>query len=136
MALFLVEAPDHNLAIADAKSERRKIILDKIGRSLKVDRQKQLYFVHKMSEKDWYIKSYDRNTSKSRVIIKTLAGSEDFELLNDGSLIMGKGSIIYHFDPKNFQDWKPILDLSQYGIDNISRISARKNRLVIVDQKT
>jgi len=135
VALFLVGPPDHSLAIADAKSERRKIILDKIGRSLKVDRNEQLYFVHKMSDKDWYIKSYDRNTSKSKVIVKTLQGSEDFELMNDGSIIMASGSVVYHYNPKNNTDWKPILDLTDYGIENISRIAARKNRLVIVDQK-
>ena len=50
LALFLVEEPNHELAIADALSERRKIILDKIGRTLKVDKKGFLYFVHKLRE--------------------------------------------------------------------------------------
>lgn len=134
VALFLVDAPDHSLAIADAESERRKIILDKIGRSLKVDRSNLLYFVHKLSDKDWYIKSYNRQTKKSKVIAKTLPGAEDFELLPDGTIIMASKHTLYYFNKKNGTDWIPIMDLSDYGISNVSRISCRKNRLVLVDQ--
>ncbi len=134
VALFLVEAPDHNLAIANSKSERRKIILDKIGRSLHKSLNGELYFLHKETESDWIIKSYNLLTNKSRIITKSLQGVEDFELLNDGSILMGKGSKLYRYDPKSAsKEWQLISDLSGYGIKNITRMAARKNRLVIVD---
>ncbi|MBT8232926.1 MAG: hypothetical protein HKO66_11985 [Saprospiraceae bacterium] len=135
LALFLVEEPYHNLAIADARSERRKIILDKIGRTLKVTRDNQLLFVHKLSDVEWVIKSYDKISSQSKTVVNAIPGVEDFELLSDGSLISGSGSQLYRFDPKKDKAWQPLIDLKAYGIENISRIVARKKRLLIVDQK-
>ena len=136
LAIFIVEEPYHNLAIADAQSERRKIILDNIGRSLHASATGELLFVHKQAENDWYIKSYNLLSNKSRTIVKALDGSEDFELLNDGSLLMGSGSTLYRYDPKsNDKEWQPLVDLKSYKIDNITRITSFKNRLVIVDQE-
>ena len=134
LALFLVDEPHHNLAIAEAQSERRKIILDNIGRTLKVSSDGHLLFVHKISETEWYIKKYNINTNKSQTIVRTLVGSEDFEILVDGSYLMGAGSKIFKYDPKTLDKWIEIADLSEYNIKNISRISVRKNRLVLVDQ--
>ncbi len=133
LGLFLVEDPYHNLAITDVKSERRKIIIDKIGRTLKVSKTKNLLFVHKLTEDNWYIKSYDNDNSRSTLLAKTLPGREDFELLNDGSLLMGSGSILYRFIPGSSTEWVAVLDLASYGISNISRLIVRKNRMVIVD---
>jgi len=135
LGLFLVEAPHHNLAIADAISERRKIILDNVGRCLKKNKAGDLVFVHKMGEEDWYVKSYDLASSKSTVIAKTPTGSEDFEILNDGSLLMGQKSKLYRFIPGVSDEWELLADLSKYGVANISRIESYKNSLVIVETK-
>jgi hypothetical protein len=136
LALFLVEEPHHNLAIADAKSERRKIILDRIGRCLKIGKNNQLYFVHKLNEIKWYIKCYDNKVNMSEIICPTLEGSEDFEILNDGSILMGHGSELFIFDPKKSSlGWQSVADLGDQGIKNISRLILRKNRLIIVDQE-
>jgi len=135
VALFLVEAPHHNLAIADAISERRKIVLDKVGRCLDTDKAGNLIFVHKMYENEWYLKSYNVLTNKSTKIIETLKGSEDFEVLNDGSFLMGSKSELYRYRPGSVGGWELISDLADYGISNISRIAARKNSLIVVDTK-
>ena len=133
VALFLVEAPNHNLAIADPKSERRKIILDKIGRTLKKSKDGNLIFIHKQTEDEWYIKSYDLNTNRSKTLITAIRGEEDFELLNDDTILMGSGAVLYRFDPKkSTKSWEKIIDLSSYGIKDISRITSKKNKLVIV----
>lgn len=133
VALFLVEAPHHNLAIANAISERRKIVLDKVGRCLDSDKSGNLIFVHKMSDDEWYLKSYNVLTSKSTTIIKTLQGAEDFEVLNDGSYLMGSKSELYRYVPGATGGWQLISDLSDYGISNITRIASRKNSLIIVE---
>lgn len=134
VALFLVEEPNHNLAIAHAVSERRKIILDKVGRCLKVDKKGQLLFVHKQSADEWFIKAYNTKTNKSITIAKTISGAEDFELLNDGSILMGKASMLYIL-PANATEWDLLLDMSSYGIDKITRIASQKNSLIIVDSE-
>lgn len=136
LGLFLVEAPGHHLAIADSKSERRKIILDKIGRTLKVSRDKRLVFVHKLTNDKWFIKEYDNDLNRSKTLAPTLKGQEDFELLNDGSILMGLGSELYRFDPDSSDKWEKLIDLADFGIQNIKRIASRKNRLLIVNQGT
>lgn len=135
VGIFLVEAPHHNLAVADAISERRKIILDKVGRCLKRDKAGNLLFVHKQGENDWYLKSYNALTSKSTIITQTLEGAEDFELLNDGTFLMGHNSKLYRFTPGSDKGWELVSDLAQYGISKISRIESYKNSLVIVESE-
>lgn len=132
VALFLVEAPDHNLAIAHAASERRKIILDKVGRCLKVDKNGHLLFVHKQTEEEWFLKSYNRETNKSITLAQTIAGSEDFELLNDGSILMGSKSKLLILKPDT-KEWSLLVDMKDFGINNITRIASQKNSLVLVD---
>jgi hypothetical protein len=137
VAMFLVDEPNHNLAIADIDSEKRKIIIDKIGRTLKMTKTGALLFVHKIAPDEWYIKSYNFLSNQSKTITKTLPGVEDFELLNDGSMLMGKESTLYQYNPKsNNSEWTPVIDLSEYNIDSISRVVSYKNRLLIVDQKS
>jgi len=134
LGLFLVEEPSHQLAIADAVSERRKIILDKIGRTLKVSRDNQLYYIHKLSDLEWVIKTYNTKTSKSKIVVNSIPGVEDFELMSDGTLIAGAGSKLYKFDPKKDKAWLPVIDMIDYGISNIKRLTARKGTLLIVNE--
>lgn len=133
VALFLVEEPNHNLAIADAVSERRRIVIDKVGRCLKKNDKDEIVFVHKQHHDQWFLKSYNQNTKKSTQIIETLDGSEDFEILVDGTLLMGQDSKLYKYTPDKDTGWVEVSDLEQYGILNIQRISARKNALIIVN---
>lgn len=134
VAMFLVDEPHHNLAVAEVDSEKRKIVIDKIGRSLHVSPTGELMFIHKQIEDEWFIKSYNFLANQNKTIAKALEGVEDFELMNDGTLLAGKGSILYQYNPKKDTDWKPIIDLSDYGISNITRLVNYKNRLLIVNQ--
>ena len=135
LAMFLVEAPHHLLAIADAQSERRSIILDHIGRTLKVNSDGLLYFVHKLNDTEWFIKSYDHSANKLTSICPTLEQVEDFELLEDGSVLAAKGSKLYYMDPNSSPSWVLIKDMNAFGLSQISRIAKRKNRLIIVDSQ-
>lgn len=134
LGLFLVEEPNHNLAIAHAISERRKIVLDKIGRCLKVDENSNLIFVHKQDEEEWWIKSYNPQSSKSTTIVKAILGAEDFEILNDGTIIMGSKSKLYRFKPNSSDKWEEIANFANQGINNIKRIAIRKNRILLVNE--
>ncbi len=134
LGLFLVEAPHHNLAIADAQSERRKIILDKVGRCIKKDKNGNLLFVHKVSATEWILKSYNTSTNKSSTIITMPTDVEDFELLNDGTFIIGKASVISAYNPRSNSDWVELIDLVDAGLSNIKRIAARRNSLIVVNE--
>ncbi|NNE27814.1 MAG: hypothetical protein HKN09_13290 [Saprospiraceae bacterium] len=136
LALFLVKAPEHQLAICEIDSEKRKIILDKIGRCLIKTAQGELMFVHKLQDENWYIKSYNLETSQSSIVCQTPNGSEDFALLPAGSLLMGQGSKLMRYNPGYSTDWELVQDLGAININSISRITIRNNRLVLVNQKT
>ena len=134
LGLFLVESPHHNLAVADAQSERRKIILDNVGRCLKSDRDGNLLFVHKQSDNEWIIKSYNLESNKSKTIIQLPNGVEDYEVLNDGTFLIGQGSTLSTFNPKSDTEWVKVIDLGEAGITNIKRVAARRNSLILVNE--
>ena len=136
LGLFLVEAPHHNLAVADAQSERRKIILDNVGRCLKPDKNGNLLFVHKQNPAEWFIKRYDIETKKSKTIVGLPGEVEDFEVLNDGTFLIGKGSMLMKYNPTRDSEWVELTDLKGAGIESIKRLVVRRNSLVIVATDT
>ena len=92
-----------------------------------------LIFVHKTSPETWYIKSLDPESNRITMITQTVTGSEDFELLSDGTYIMGKGSTLYFINPSRNDTWTEIVDLTEYGIMNINRLATSRNRLILVN---
>ena len=95
-----------------------------------------LMFVHKLQDSNWYIKSYNLETLQSTIICKTPEGSEDFELLPDGSILMGQGSKVLRYNTNLGGDWELVQDLTDLNINSISRIAVRQNELILVNQKT
>lgn len=132
VALFLVDESQGNvLAIGDVYEDTMRQIVSNIGRTLKFDNDHKLFFIHKSVDR-WFIKEYNTETKKIRTIIETLEGVEDFELLRNGTFICGKGSKLYFYN-KGTAGWTVITDLEDYGIDSISRIAIRKNKLILVN---
>jgi len=132
VALFLVdESQGHVLAIGDVYEESVRQIVSNVGRTLKFDGDHKLFFVHKSIDK-WFIKEYNTDTRKIRTIVETLEEVEDFELLRNGTFICGKGSKLYFYN-RAVAGWTVITDLEDYGIDSISRIAVRKNKMILVN---
>jgi len=131
--LYIIEGTDSKLMHAKMKSNQLIPVLDNVGRCLKLGPDGKIYFVHKVSAENWYVKSYDPETKKVENIVRSLKGKEDFELIN-GAIIAGSGGFIYQhiLGPNN--DWKKMGDLSKYGIRNITRLEVRKNQLLVVDK--
>ncbi len=132
VALFLVDEENgHTLAIGDVLNGSVKKVISNVGRTLKFDNDHKLFFIHKSIDK-WFIKEYNTETRKVRTIVETIAGVEDFELMRNGTFICGKGSKLYFFNSAT-AGWTVITDLEDYGIDSISRIAIRKNKLILVN---
>lgn len=134
LALFLVGEP-HQLAIINIETKRKQILLDNIGRCMKVDNKGNLLFVHKIDATNWFIKSYNPKSNTLKSIIQTPEGAEDFEILKDGSLIIGHGSKLSGYDPRFSKTWKHLADLASYGVNKITRVATRKNNLVLVSSE-
>ncbi len=135
VALFLVDEIN-TLAIANIYDESKKEVASYVGRTLKKTKDGNLLFIDKSLGSKWFIKSLNVNNYSAKVIAETLPNVEDFELLNDGTIICGKGSNLYFHKPGKSVGWTVIKNLEEYGISNISRIAVRKNKLVLVNTET
>lgn len=132
LAVFLVGDP-HQLAIVNRASGAYKNVTSNIGRCLQPMPRGNLAFVQKLG-RTWIIRQLDPLTNQMKLQTGTLPGSEDFVALSDGTLLMGRGSRLYKFRRGVDNGWREVADLSEYGIDNITRLAARGNRLALVDQ--
>lgn len=136
LALFILGKPN-SLQLARVSTGDTTRIEGSIGRSLhKIPGKNALSFVHKRTETEWEIKQLDLKTNQMTTIAPTLPGSEDFVWTPDGTVLMGKGSILYQLNPKNGQTWTPLTDLSSAGIKQLTRlaIDPKGKKLALVGQ--
>ncbi|MGH9943493.1 MAG: TolB family protein [Pyrinomonadaceae bacterium] len=136
LVLFVLGTPN-TLQLVDAKTEQAAIVGENVGRSLNLvpKRKGELSFVHKISEKEWLIKTLDPQTRRVETLAPTLAGSEDFVWLPDGSAILSaRGGKIYRLSPGRAEDWQEVADFSAAGVKEITRLalSPRGDRLALV----
>ncbi len=123
------------LKAANLKTERTITFASDVGRCLMTGANKQVYYVHKLTNQLSYLKSYDLFEKKSILITESLPGVDDFTLVNDQLIIMAKGSALYYFRAgTNQTSWNLIQDLAPYGLKNITRLAYQNGTLVLVDQ--
>lgn len=134
IASFTLPEP-FTLSISNIKTGNSKIIIDNIGRCFKQDDAGKLLFTHVINGGQRYIKSYDIETNKMQVVCQALEGSEDFEIIAGGAILMAKESKLFYFDPKTSTSWTEVLDLQKYGINNISRLAYSRGRIIMVNTK-
>ena len=135
VALFVVDEPI-KLLIGNIKTGNTRYLLDKIGRCIKSSPDGELIIVHKLLENKWYLKKYNPETGTFKIITETLPGQEDFEILPDGSILMANGSEIWKYNNNRIIDnWKKMDDLSDLGINNITRIASSGNKILFVDNQ-
>jgi Tol biopolymer transport system component len=112
------------LNIVDLKEKQRQMIWSKPGRCIKgIPNQNAFSFVDKSDTAAWHILSYDLESGKTKKIITTPKGSEDYCWTPAGNLLMAHGSQIYWYSPEQHTGWVPIADLYSYGIRKISRMA-------------
>lgn len=134
VAMFLVSTP-MKLAIGNLETGTVSNVLDNIGRCFQQNADGDLLFVHKETEDDWYIKSYNVEDRKATKLTQTRPNSEDFVLLPDGTILMAQENKIYSIQPETDEYWKEVADLAEYEIKNITRLAVSRNRLVLVNTK-
>ena len=135
VALFLVDTSAMKFAIGNLESEKVSTILEDIGRCFSQNADGNLLFVHKVTDDNWYIKSYNIEDKKATIITQTRPKSEDFAVLSDGTILMAEGSKIYSIHPERDEYWNEIADLAEFDITNISRLAVSRNRLILVNTK-
>ncbi len=135
VALFLVRDGGHRLAIANVFDNKMDMVVTNIGRTLKYDGKRYLYFTQKNNDGSSFIKKYDTQKKQTYTVVKALEDVEDFELMRNGTLLAGKGSRLYFYTPNETAGWTVIDDLSKYDISDITRIEVRKNKIILVNNE-
>lgn len=136
LALFILGKPN-SLQLARVSTGDTARIESNIGRSLhRVPGKNAISFVHKRTATEWDISQLDLSTQRITTIAPCLAGSEDLIWMPDGTLLMGKGAVLYQRSPGAGTEWVKLADFSASGINQITRlaISPDGQRLALVGQ--
>ncbi len=135
VALFNLTADNLNyLSLADTRDAAIQNLSPSVGRCFQTSPNGRLVYVHKITDKNWVIKALDKNTMEVTEICKTISGAEDFVIMKDGAILMGKGSRLYRFMPMKSQNWQEVAELKRVGINNITRMAVSGDgKLAIVN---
>ena len=133
VALFLVGEP-HELKLYSRDGTFLSFISNDPGRSFAVDKDENLYFIHKYNDTYWYLKRFNLKEKQSEIVVKTLPGVEDFALVDNRIFIAGKGSILYQFNPSTDAEWLEFVDLQTYNINDIRRVTVCGDKLFLVNE--
>src|SRR6266568_3155890 len=78
LALFILGKPN-TLQLANTQTEKTEFISDNPGRILRrIPRENKISFVHKVSDQEWLIQSFDLKAKTVVTIIQTFPGVEDY----------------------------------------------------------
>ena len=135
LALFVLGTPN-TLQLADARTGKAETILGNVGRSLqRVPDRSAFSFVHKVSDAEWLIKSFDLKTRAVNTLAPTLPAAEDYVWTPDGrALLMAKGSKLFMRRLGPDADWTEVADFTADGLKEITRLalSPKGDRLALV----
>ena len=108
LGLFILGTPNQ-LHYIRLPTKKDTIISENIGRSLaKVPGESAFSFIHKSSEKDWFIKKLNSQTMKVSLLGPTVSGSEDLCWLSDGKILMSDGVKLYFMSTSGTPGWNPV----------------------------
>lgn len=136
LALFILGKPN-SLQLVRVSTGDTVRVAESIGRSIhRIPGKNAVSFVHKRTPADWEISQLDLNTRQVTRIVQTLAGSEDFVWTPTGTLLMGRGAVLYQCKPAESAEWRPVADFSAYGITQLTRlaIDGTGKKLALVGQ--
>ena len=112
LAMFIL-GNSMTLQLLNMKTAQRVLIASDVGRCMKLSLDKKsLYFVIKQNEIEWSIFEMNISSGEKRKVVTTLAGSEDYALMPDGSFLMGSKGKLFRYSPGNDKDWIELVDFS------------------------
>lgn len=134
IALFLTtDTP--SLSVQHIKKGPIHPNISKVGRSLhKIPGQKAISFVHKVNNREWFVKKMDINSGEVSNIVRTLGLNEDYTWSSEGYMLCGSGDHLYQFVPGKDRNWRNVADMESLNIASFYRlaISPDGRKLVVV----
>jgi len=121
LAMFIL-GKANTLQILNTHNSERTLIASDIGRCMKLSPDKKsMYFVMKANEQEWFIYQMMISDFSLRKITSVVQGSEDFAILPDRTIMMGKEGILYAYNSSE-HSWKPVADFTK-SIGNFYRLT-------------
>ena len=131
LVLFVLGSPN-TLQVADTRTGRADTITTSVGRSLHRMRDGRVSFVHKVAEREWWIKALDVRTRAVTPLVRLQEGVEDYVWLPSGGVLAGKGSALHWWAGGG--EWQQVADFAAAGVGSITRlaVSPKGDRLAFV----
>ena len=132
VAMFILGDPA-TLQVGNALSGEIRIVAEHPGRSIhRIPGTEEISFVRKVSDGEWWIERLDPAAGTTARITKALPGREDYAWTPEGEIVMGDGSRLFAW--VEGPDWTEIADLSDLGVDGITRLAVSPDgaRIAIV----
>ena len=109
LAMFIL-GRSNTLQLLNMKTGQRKLIASDIGRCMKLSGDgSKMYFVLKSNPTEWFIYSMDCKTYQTQRVMQTLPSCEDYAVLPNGDLFMGKEGRLFKAEKT---DWRMIADFT------------------------
>ena len=132
VAMFILGDPP-TLQVGDALSGDIRVVAERPGRSIhRIPGTEEISFVRKVSDEEWWIERLDPAAGNTERITRTLPGREDYAWTPEGEILMGDGGRLFAWS--DGPDWTEIADLSELGVEGITRlaVSTDGSRIAIV----
>lgn len=123
----------------DVKEKQNYKLNQNVGRSLHpIPHAKLMSYISKENDSIWEIKSVDPMSGATKFITQTLPQTEDMCWTPSGSILMAKDGKLYQLKPNQDKNWEKTATLSDYGINNITRlaVSPDGSKLAVVGEFT
>jgi WD40 repeat protein len=136
LVLFVLGRPN-TLQLADVRTGKTEFLIDNPGRILRrIPREDKFSFVHKVSDQEWLVKSFDLRVKAVATIVKTFQGVEDYAWTPRGLLLMARDSKLFLRENSDWA-WVEIGNFSNAGLRNITRIavSPKGDRIAVVARR-
>jgi hypothetical protein len=138
LVLFVLGSPA-TLQRASTISGRADTIATNPGRSIhKIPGRNAVSFVHKISEKEWWIKQLDLSSGAITNLIQTLPGSEDYAWTPKGVVVMAGANALYSWNPATKDGWHEVSRFQEPGLQAIKRLAVSpdgKRIAMVSDEK-
>jgi WD40 repeat protein len=134
LALFVLGTPP-TLQLADARTGAATPVASDIGRGLqRIPGRRAVSFVQKATDSVWTVMELDLTTQRTRPLVQTLRGVDQYAWTPKGTLLMAQGSKLYQWSPQRGAEWEEVADFTAAGLTNVTRlaVSPRGNQLALV----
>lgn len=134
-ALFLVGEP-HRLVLGNVRNDKIVDIAQNPGRCLRYHENGNLYFVQKLENGKKWLQSYNIQDQAITSIVQMPGDNEDFEITNDGLIIVTDGPFIKTTNLSGISEWRQVADLTSLNILQPQRPALFGNQLLFVNNIT